>query len=204
MKRNKGDYMDIIQLMDEQQRLEAQIAELKTRFPLNDNDECLKFAALNKEVEDIESQICMMAKAVDADPAIDYSGVTDAFAQAINAAAEKGTPVEDVIFGKDSIIDLETVSCMFKIVRSEGKCYVVGGELSAQCKAFPWLLIKVSVDGVYGDPIWVLEGRMGRPNLKNGVGCLFNLDGSYQRGVLAFFRREYARQRELDATRNNV
>ena len=152
-----------------------------------------------KESDDLESQICSEAEAINDDPSGDYSEVTDDFAHAINDAAESGVPVEDVIFSKDSILDLDTVSCMFKTVRSNGEFTVIGGELVAQCKKYPWLLIKIDCGRVDGEPVWGLDGLNDRPCLQDSVGCGFHLDGSYQRGVLAFFRREFARQQERHA-----
>lgn len=187
--------MDIIQLIDRYHKIDAEVVEAKKRFPLKDKVACVEFAALNRELKDIDSQISAKAREIVNDQSLDYSDVTDAFAQAINKAAEEGASVEDVILGKDSILDLETVSYRFRIVRSEGKKFVMGGELSAQCKVFPWLLLKINTHGVDGDPIWYdVDAHLDRPYLRGPVGCGFNLDGAYQRAMLAFFRREYARQ----------
>lgn len=106
-----------------------------------------------------------------------------------------------MIFGKDSILDTETVCCAFDLVRGNGKRMVMGGELRAQCVKFPWLLIRIDLQGVTGEPVWSLEGRLGRPNLRQSVGCSFDLDGSFQHELLAFFSRAYVRQREESKVR---
>lgn len=60
-----------------------------------------------------------------------------------------------------------------------------------------WKIMDIIQHGVDCDPIWV-DGNMhfDRPRLQGPVGCGFYLDGAYQRAMLAFFRREYARQQE--------
>ena len=194
--------MDIFQLIDRQRTLEDEITGMKKQFPLGNKEDCMRYAALKKEVADIESRICSIAEAVDDGPSADYSEVTEAFAGAINEAAENGIPVEEVILGEDSILDVDTVSCMFKTIRSGGKLTVIGGELVAQCKKFPWLLIKIDCDRVEGEPVWSSCTSNLRPMLQNCVSGGFHLDGSFQRGMLAFFLREYARQQERLGSRS--
>lgn len=185
--------MNIFELIEKQNQVAAEIDVLKFDTELEEAEFKKRYAAVKKAVKDLESQISAKASEIADDTSLDYSNVTDAFAQAINNAAEHGTSIEEVILGKDSILDLETVSYMFRIVRSEGKKLVMGGELSAQCKIFPWLVLRITMHGVDGDPIWVDgEAHFDRPHLH--AGCGFDLDGSYQRAMLAFFRRAYARQ----------
>lgn len=187
--------MNIIELIEKQNQVATEIDVLEFDTELEEAEFKKRYDAVKNVIKDLESQISAKASEIANDTSLDYSDVTDAFAQAINNAAEHGTSIEEVILGKDSILDLETVSYMFRIVRSEGKKLVMGGELSAQCKKFPWLVLRITMHGVDGDPIWVDgEAHFDRPYLH--AGCGFDLDGSYQRAMLVFFRRAYARQQK--------
>jgi len=187
--------MEIVNLMNKQNALECEVAELKRKFQPEDKDVRLRYEAAKEEIATLETQICARVKDIVGDPSHDCAQIVENFANAINDAAEQGLPIEDVLFGKESILDPETASCSFKLFQSEDGLVVMGGILTAQCKELPWVLVKVSESCVEVETVWKMSHRdYERPSLEGERSCGFHLDGSYQRAVIGFFRREYARK----------
>lgn len=82
--------MEIIRLMERQQALEAELVVMKRQFPLRDKEACLRYAAVQKYLKEIESQICSFAQEIVDDPTLDYCSVVETFAQELNVVAVNG------------------------------------------------------------------------------------------------------------------
>ena len=190
--------MDIIQLINRQQALEVQFDEINKLYSGDEVEYNQRCEAIEKEIASIEKQICSLAESIVSDESLDYSDKVQAFADAINEAAEKGLHIDDVVFGKDSILDLATANCMFNLVNCDGEKIVIGGALTAQCKEFPWLLVTIDCDRVGGVPVWEI-GHCDRPWLNQSIECAYDTNGGFQSGVLSFLKREYRRQNDFDS-----
>lgn len=187
--------MDIIELIDKQNALNDKLAEIMLNGSRSVEVAEEQKAPLRAEFDDLEKSIQVAAKEIVDNSELAYADESEAFADALNEAAEEGRPVEEVIFGADSFIDPTTANCTFALARVNGELRVMEGELTAQSKKYPWLVVRIVTDGVDGYAIWEKgENAFKRPALRNGIGCMYHTNGWLQWSMLSFFRRAYARQ----------
>lgn len=189
--------MNIIELIGKQNALKDKLDEITRSESLTDEELKSQSSSVENEIEAVEKSIRVAAQEILDEPGLACTAESEEFADAINEAAEKGRSIEEVIFGDDSFIDLTTANCMFTLMRVNGEIRVMGGELMAQSRKYPWLIVKITTDGVEGYPIWEKgENEIERPHLRSGIGCRYHLSGWLQWSMLAFFRRAYARQQQ--------